>query len=140
MIDPCEHCGSERVAAVLWKQIEQSPRSGNKYRLRCLNCGKWLPCCSAADFQAADRRHVLPADVDPDADDPTVPVADYDGQVDGIQGATDGDDGLRADGGTDDQPQTDQDDRNEFDCPACGSHQTGYPDECPDCGAPYNFN
>lgn len=155
MIEPCEHCGSERIAAVLWKKIEQSPRAGNKYRLRCLDCGRWLPCCSKGEFQTADRQHVLPADVDPDSETPTVPVGDYDGPVDGLREPPTGEpeDGMAADGsgGTVDddddagQEHDDGDDEpvNEFQCPpshgGCGKTVTGYPDECPHCGAGYDW-
>ena len=147
MIEPCQYCASERVAAVLDKRIEKSPTAGNKYRKRCLACERWLPMCSAGDFQTAEHQHVLPADVDPDEDDPTVPAVEFNGAVDGLSGATDATaDTPEAltDGGEDVEPDGDGDeepDVNTFDCPGCGGHVEGYPDECPHdgCGVPYNW-
>ena len=141
MIDPCRYCQSEKVAAVLDKRIEKSPTAGNKYRQRCLECERWLPCCSAADFQTADHQHVLPADVDADDPDPTVPVAEFSGPVDGVKGGTPT---AVTDGGqdTDDSDvEDDESESNEFDCPGCGGHVEGFPEYCPhdDCGVPYDW-
>lgn len=140
MIEPCEYCASQRVAAVLDKRIEQSPRAGNKYRQRCLNCGRWLPCCSAADFQTADHQHVLPRDSDPEADDPTVPVEEFDGEVDGISAGSNDTPTAMTDGGTDIEDEEDDVEQNEFNCPKCGVRVVGHPDECPDCGVPYQWD
>ena len=143
MIEPCQYCASERVAAVLDKRMEHSPTAGNKYRKRCLSCERWLPMCSAGDFQTAEHQHVLPRDADPDDDEPTVPADEFDGPVDGLA-TRGGDDAPTAmtDGGEDldDQDDEEHDDVNEFDCPECDTHLTGYPDECPDCGVPYRWN
>lgn len=138
MTEPCKYCGSDAVAAVLDKKIEESTGAGNKFRQRCLNCRRWLPCCKAAVFQAADERHVLPVDADRDGDDPTIPVEEYDGDVEGTKTASDSAnstdaaaDGLRSDGGGQ---------VNSFNCPNCGDHVTGYPEECPNCGAGYDWD
>ncbi|AGC65543.1 hypothetical protein K745_gp18 [Haloarcula hispanica virus PH1] len=172
VIEPCQYCASERVAAVLDKRIEASPTAGNKYRKRCLSCSRWLPMCGAADFQTADHQHVLPRGADPESDDPTVPAEDFDGQVDGVQTAAPSDgpppcqdpyceeDATAASGHTwcdeheghnGQQVATDggepveeaddeQQDVNEFDCPECGVAVEGYPDECPGCGVPYQWD
>ncbi|AAY24948.1 ORF 22 [Haloarcula hispanica virus SH1] len=87
VIEPCQYCASERVAAVLDKRIEASPTAGNKYRKRCLSCSRWLPMCGAADFQTAEHQHVLPRGADPESEDPTVPAEEFDGDVDGVQTA-----------------------------------------------------
>lgn len=146
MIEPCQYCASERVAAVLDKRIEAAPTAGNKYRKRCLGCSRWLPCCSAADFQTADIQHVLPRDADRDGDDPTVPVADFDGDVEGVKTAGDVRDDTptaMTDGGTDqDEEEEDDQDANLFECPSCGQQVVGYPEKCPhgDCGVPYRWD
>jgi len=143
VIEPCKYCQSQRVAAVLDKQIEARPTAGNKYRKRCLDCGRWLPCCSTADFQAADRQHVLPRGVDRESENPTVPVEEFGGDVDGLQSAdSGGTDTAVTDGGpetTADNSDSDGDDANRFDCPKCGDSVTGQPDECPHCGAGYKW-
>lgn len=96
--------------------------------------------CSAADFQTADHQHVLPADADPDGEDPTVPAEEFDGVVDGLASAASSDDSPTAmtDGGEDMDDQ--ESEENEFDCPNCGTHLTGYPDECPECEVPYRWD
>jgi len=102
--------------------------------------------CSAGDFQTAEHQHVLPADVDLDDEDPTVPAEEFNGTVDGLATAASSDDAPQAmtDGGEDldehDDGDDEQDDVNEFDCPKCGTHLTGYPDECPDCAVPYRWD
>jgi hypothetical protein len=140
VIDPCRYCSSERVAAVIDKRIEASPTAGNKYRTRCLGCGRWLPCCSAADFQTADHQHVLPRDADPDAEDPTVPAEEFDGAVDGVSGATDDSPDVATDGGQPvDDDRDENDDAHRFECPKCEGSVEGYPDECPHCEVGYNW-
>ncbi|AFD02294.1 putative protein 13 [Haloarcula hispanica icosahedral virus 2] len=146
MIEPCKYCQSQAVAAVLDKQIEARPTAGNKYRKRCLGCQRWLPCCSTADFQAADRQHVLPRGVDRDSEQPTVPVEEYDGQVDGIQAgnsANSTNQRAMTDGGqpvvAEDTDDESGEEVNEFDCPACDEHVEGQPDDCPECGVPYQW-
>jgi hypothetical protein len=88
--------------------------AGNKYRLHCRECGRWLPCCSERDWKTHDDPRVLPADCDPD-DPELVPVE-----------------------------QTDYSDRiesNFFRCPSegCEATHNGYPDECGACGVSYNW-
>lgn len=96
--------------------------------------------CSAGDFQTADHQHVLPRDADPDDEDPTVPAEEYDGPVDGVSGAsTDSTPEVLTDGG-EVKDEDENEDENTFDCPECGEHVVGYPDECPECGVPYRWN
>ena len=145
MIEPCQYCASERVAAVLDKRMEASPTAGNKYRQRCLSCERWLPMCSAADFQTAEHQHVLPRDTDAEEDDPTVPANEYDGPVDGVSTAqsADGDEEAMTDGGeVQDGESADRDDVNRFECPKCGDQVEGYPESCPHdgCGVPYQWD
>lgn len=45
------------------------------------------------------------------------------------------DDDLAPDADLDEQPEPE----NEFSCPSCGHDDTGFPDECASCGAPYNW-
>jgi hypothetical protein len=143
VIDPCDECKSERVAAVVDKRIEAAPTPGNKYRTRCLNCERWLPMCSAADFQTADIQHVLPRDADPEADDPTVPADEYDGVVSSPsttpEAMTDGGQDLADDEGDDGDDENH--DVHRFECPKCGRPVEGYPNSCPhpDCGVSYNW-
>lgn len=143
MIEPCQYCASERVAAVLDKRMEKSPTAGNKYRKRCLSCGRWLPMCSAADYQTAEHQHILPADADPDDDDPTVQAAEFNGADTASADAGDQDDPpeVRADGGEVVDDDDEEPDVNRFACPECGNPVEGYPDECPHpgCGVPYNW-
>lgn len=87
---------------------------GNKYRRRCRECQRWLPCCSAKEWKAHDDPQVLPADADPNDPD-LVPVeqTEYEERIDS----------------------------NYFECPASGCEAThnGYPDECRTCGISYNW-
>jgi len=155
--EPCRYCASERVVPVLDKRIEQSDNAGNKYRTRCLNCGRWLPMTSADEFEDHDDPHVLPADQDPEGDDPTIPIHEYDyadetaelaAKIDnqGVEtqpAVTDGgqeieDDDQEDDGDDDLRPV----EEHTFECPAtgCESTLTGFPESCSECGAgPFNW-
>ena len=168
MTHECRYCASGRVVPVLLKRIERSPTAGNKYRLFCQGCERWLPFCGESDYRQALHPHVLPADGDPDeAAEHIVPLEDYDygpEWADLVEQATgdrpdpesgmamaDGGDGVEeADEADDDQadeePESDDEDGeddveviNRFECPGCGATVEGYPDECPTCEAPYNW-
>jgi len=152
--DECEYCGSERVAPVLDKRIEQSPTAGNKYRTRCLSCWRWLPMTSADAWKESQLSKVLPATADPEQPDNLVePEEAPDGRLEELkekvasQGVdTHQGEEVAADGG---QPEVedveddeqDEEEANTFDCPAtdCGATHSGYPDECDECGAPYKW-
>lgn len=100
--------------------------------------------CSAGDFQAADHQHVLPAAADPDAEESTVPVDEFDGAVEGLSAAVSNDTPeAMTDGGQDVEDDDDEEpERNHFQCPACGGNVVGHPDECPHdgCGVPYDWS
>lgn len=159
MSDECRYCASERVAPVLDKRIEQAPTAGNKYRTRCLSCWRWLPMTSSDAWEDSQKRWVLPADADPDNDDNLVTSRDYGhpeaeeelAEKVGAQGVdqyTEDGQAVATDGGEDDAeaaPEVDDDQadqaepENEFSCPSCGHDNTGFPNECVGCGAPYNW-
>ena len=138
-LEPCEKCGSGRVAAVVDLRIARSPKPGNKYRTRCIACQNWLKFTGAAKFQNAERQRALPADVDPKTNDCTIPIEEADLTGFDIAGI---DQRAVADGGSVedvDDVEEDEEPENEFDCPRCGTHVTGFPDECPECPATYNW-
>lgn len=155
MMDECRHCSSGRVVPVLDVRIEQSPTAGNKYRTRCLECGRWLPMCGADDYENHLHPHVLPKDADPQAEDPTVPLEEWDNSerfqevLDRLEDYADRDRPytvVAADGGeqiedVDDDEPADDEPENLFECPATGCDRVneGYPDECPACGATYDW-
>lgn len=175
MMDECRYCASERVVPVLDVRIEESPTAGNKYRTRCLGCERWLPMTSADTFETHLRPHILPKSADPEADDPTIPLEEWD-RAERFQDALDRLEDYRdrdrpyalvddvdqddagdveadvdADGHVDGQPVAadgsgqidDQADEsiNRFECPAtgCDAENDGHPDECPECGAVYDW-
>lgn len=172
MMDECRYCGSGRTVPVLDVRMEGQPHGGNPYRSRCLGCSRWLPMASKQDFKDHLHPHVLPKDGDPESDDDTIPLEEWDraerfeGVVERLAAYRDRDRpyAVATDGGTDepvdddpdqddpagsvmaaedvDDQDDDQDDDpvNRFDCPACGADVGGYPDECPECGAPYNWD
>lgn len=161
MTHECRYCSSGRVVPVLLKRIERSPTAGNKYRLWCQGCERWLPFCGEDDYATSLHPHVLPADGDPDqAGEHIVPLEEYDyadewrDLVERVEGdRPDPQPGTAvADGGTvqtdqqhaDDEREDSEDSEdvevvNRFECPGCGEDVEGYPSECPDCGATYNW-
>lgn len=152
MKDECRYCGSERTVPVLDVRMEGQPHGGNPYRTLCLGCSRWLTLASKQAFKNHLRPHVLPKDADPESDDCTIPLEDWDRserfqelreRIENYRGrdrpyalVTDGS------GDVDDedvQDDVDEEPINRFDCPKCDVEVTGKPDECPDCGAPYNW-
>ena len=88
--------------------------AGNKYRLRCRECERWLPCTSEETWRTHADPHVLPAGVDPK--DPTIVSVEETEYADEVA-------------------------ENSFECPAegCSAEHTGYPDSCDSCGAVYDW-
>lgn len=78
--------------------------------------------------------HVLP--VDAEGSD-VIPLEDYDYSAEWAdlaeQAGVDRGRGIATDGGQD------VEDVHEFRCPRCGTYQTGRPDECAECDAPYEW-
>lgn len=114
MTGSCRYCASERTVPVLYERMERANwKAGNKYRVFCQECERWLPCCSKEDWRTHDNPHVLPADSDPD--DPELIPA----------GETEFADDLA----------------NRFQCPndGCEAVHTGFPADCDHCGAPYSW-
>lgn len=150
-MDECRYCGSGRTVPVLDVRMEGQPHGGNPHRARCLGCQRWLPMASKDDFKNHLHPHVLPRDADPDRDDCTIPLEEWDRSerfeqvVERLNAYRERDRpyAVATDGGqerVDDQESDDQDEEsNRFDCPACGVGVEGYPDECPDCGARYDW-
>lgn len=147
MEDTCKYCHSTSAVPVLDKRIEKSPKPGNKYRSACLNCERWLPLASEAEFRGHPRPHVLPADAGSDEVDRLIPLEEYDygdEWADLVQQETDQQaQQAIADGG--EEPDRDDGDGDEtinrFECPATGCTRTneGKPASCPGCGAVYQW-
>lgn len=84
--------------------------------------------------------HVLTLDADPEEENSTIPLeewdrkSEYEALVERIQSFQDRDRPYATvtDGG-------DVKTHNEFDCPRCEQQVNGKPEECPHCGAPYNW-
>ncbi len=143
MTEECDYCGAVSVVPVLDKRIEKAPTAGNKYRTRCTNCWRWAPMTSAGAWESSDRKLVLPSDADPEVEDNLVTNREY-GRRDAEEELAEkvseqgiDDDRLAADGGEDVDDQSGEE--NVFDCPACGAEVTGYPESCPECEAPYEW-
>lgn len=160
--DECDGCDDAAVVPVLDKGIERSPTPGNKFRQRCLACGRWHTMTSEEAFRSHDHPHVLPLGEDGDAIESLVPLEDYqygpewrdlaarigddveepDGEVVGHSGG--GKDAM-TDGGVNTEPATveeeDDEPENLFVCPYedCETEHTGYPEECGGCGGIYNW-
>lgn len=146
--DECGRCYSTAVVPVCDKRIERSPLPGNRFRRYCTRCDSWLTFTSKAAFKSHARPHVLPADADPDDPDAVVPIDQYDyaDEWNDLRERA-GLDRRQPDDGDDDADavQADAQDaaadppRNEFDCPNCETHVTGFPDACPDCSQSYDW-
>lgn len=145
----CRYCHALRVVPVLDKRIERSPRAGNKYRTFCHNCGSWGPMTSEDHFRSSLHPHVLPADGDPNQPDSELVALenyDYGDEWADLREKVTADRAARAraDGGVPldeiDDPHSDEPDENEFNCPDCDHHVSGFPDECPNCGRGYNWS
>lgn len=153
MTETCRYCSEPAVVPVLDKNIERSPKAGNKFRRFCLACTRVLPMTSEEYFREHDRPHVLQVgdSLDPDEPGSVVPLNEYDygpewdDLADQIQNgqtaATDGGESDRSSDDVDDAgDDADDEEANRFECPRrdCDEVHDGYPDEC-DCGAVYNW-
>lgn len=114
---------------------------------------------SEAAFRDHPNPHVLPVDADPDEAGNLVALSDYEygpewadlvakqqrpNAADVAEAARA--EAARTDGGASTVPDVvdegdDDADVNRFTCPAegCEADVEGHPDECPDCGAPYQW-
>lgn len=125
VMDECRYCYAEAVVPVLDKRLHNSPTAGNPFRSRCMGCERWLPMTGKDAFKEHPDSMVLPADQDPDDPDLVLFTEyDYQDELDQLAKKVER-------GGTD----------NEFRCPAdgCEADHTGYPDECGECGVPYDW-
>lgn len=94
---------------------------------------------SKAAFQNHPHPHVLPADADPQEEGSILPLEEYDYGPEWADLA----EKVAARNNSDQQEAiADGGEVNTFECGAtgCGETVEGYPDECPHCGAAYNWN
>jgi len=166
----CEYCEHESVVPVLDKNIELSPRPGNKYRRACLSCDKWNPATSEETWRTARHPTVLKKggegiddlirleeyDYDPELrqlieekglapeepEEPGEPAHEEDADAERVTESEESSDAPEV---PDTEPDEDEEEEeeeesvNEFECPSCGCHVIGRPDECPGCEADYNW-
>lgn len=143
-IDDCRHCGSGRVVPVLHARMIGQPYGGNPYRAYCLECAKFGPGVSKHDFKNHLHPHVLPKDGDKTNPEAIIPLEEWDESeryqnvVDRLEAYDQRDRPFKvvSDGG---QSEGDEQETNRFECPQCGTEQTGYPDCCSHCGAAYEW-
>ena len=148
--EKCRNCEDTAVIPVLDKNIERSPRPGNKYRRCCLTCGKWHKMTSQEYFERHSHPYILPLgesehtglvkrreyDYGPEIDDLVDHVTQNDPEPE-AEVATDGGTEV-ADLGENDETE---DSENTFICPSegCEAEHTGYPDQCGECGTDYHW-
>lgn len=123
----CTYCDSDRLVPVLDKNIEEQDKPGNKYRRLCLACDRFGRMASADEWRDHDDARVIPAGKPREADE-AVKATLFQGHPDETFNAA-------ADAVLEDEPEPE----NEFDCPACGAHQTGFPDACTACETPFQW-
>lgn len=149
----CDYCPENAVVPVLDKNIERSPKPGNKFRQCCMACGQWAQMTSEAHFRGHDHPHVLP--LGESERDGLVRLSEYDygpewdDLVDKVSDEPDAEPehpenrgkALATDGGVD-EPEPEPEPENSFVCPmdGCEAEHTGYPDECGSCGAAYQWS
>ena len=107
----CQWCddGGE-IVPVLDKNIEERDKPGNKYRRLCVQCDRFNRMASGEEWENHPGALVIPVG-EPREASAAVEASLF----------------------LDDEPE------NEFQCPNCGTHLTGYPDECPDCPAEFQW-
>ena len=156
MMEECRYCDSERTVPVLDRSAV-GPHGGNPYRARCLDCRRWLPMTDKETFRKHLRPHVLPKGVDAQDDgEIVVPIenseesgewADVMERIENYRdrerpyATWDAAQQAVTDGGeeVDDDEGDDVEEVNRFPCPGCEETVEGRPDECPHCGAEYNW-
>ena len=110
----CQYCDSDRLVPVLDKNIEERDKPGNKYRRLCLACDRFGRMAGGDEWRNHPDARILPAG------EPRKASAVVEASL--FETADD-----------DDEPE------NEFDCPVCGRHLTGYPEQCPECSAAFEW-
>lgn len=115
----CPDCNDGHAVVVKHVKHENSPSlRGNKYRLECLNCddpANHIRMASETAWEISNDQYVTPSD-----DAQRVTLEEYE-QTDT------------------DTEETNEEPENEFDCPQCGTHHTGFPETCSNCNAPYDW-
>lgn len=128
----CMYCDDGNVAVVRYARFDELPLQGNKYRRECLNCGKHLQMASRAAWDVTDRKLVRPRN----NEDTVVPYEKYQARTMTAVGDPEvPENDSDSESGSSEEPAAE----NEFSCPSCGTDHTGYPDECGECGAVYNW-
>lgn len=141
------------MVPVLDKNIEEQDRPGNKFRRLCVACERFGRMASGEEWADHDGALVIPAGEPRDADaaiqasvfnsqgHADVAAPSGEGRQESTETATDGGNDGADDADPDQQIETSDgpDPDNEFDCPACGTYCTGYPDVCSNCGAPFEW-
>lgn len=113
----CRFCGSQRVVPVMFERMERARwQPGNPYRQFCLECERWLQMCARGAWMTHPDARVLPASQD--ASDALLVPAEQTRFADELEIGSP---------------------TNWFQCPACATILTGYPDECAECGVPYEW-
>lgn len=114
---------STREVPVMDLHLMRGDGVGNPYRILDKGTKEWGPLTTKSHWREHPNPHILPINGDYDAER-VVPVSQFDGDLP-VTPDVEKDD--------DEQPV------NEFDCPRCGTHLTGYPEACPECGATYDW-
>ena len=143
----CRTCGAASVVPVLDKRIEHNPTGGgNRFRQWCTSCHAWQPSTSKDHYEQHPTPYVLPVDGDPNDPETIVPLTayDYGPEWDDLVERIKQGQEIVTDGGVDQEDAEGEDgseneNENEFDCPECGTRNTGFPECCADCGAVYRW-
>lgn len=143
-LDDCTSCGSSKTVPVLNVERQAGPtNNGNPYRARCMSCDSSFKPVGEDDWRSHRHPHVLPKEAI--APGGIIPLEEWDRAeryqevVDRIENYRGGGDGEEEDvEGVDEGPEPEA--TNAFRCPNCGARVTGYPDECPECEAPYKWD
>lgn len=118
-IAECKFCAIQRLIPVLFERHRNAiGRPGKPFRQCCLECERWLKMGSRSEGENHPNAWALPAAFS--SENPLfVPAEDTE----------------FADELADYRAPS-----NSFRCQACNSIQTGYPEQCSHCGAPYEWS